>query len=427
MSCPHTPQQNGVAERKHRHLIQCALALLSESNLPMSHWHYAVSTAAHVINRLPTPNLSYKSPWEVLFNTSPDLTHHRAFGCQCFPLLTPYTAHKLYPKTTPCVFLGYPINSKGYLCFDPIAHRLYTSRHVLFNESVFPGLKHASKATAVATDSHKPLSLDLWLNTPLSSCSLLPNVTATDPLSAIESVLHTSIQSAPHLPTPEFPHLPNRSNASLPHFTAASDAFSLPTSPSHINPDTPISSSPNISSSPSTLVHSSAAPSVSNPTSTIPIVSLPPPTHPMQTRSKNGIFKPKLGYIAKVDYSTTEPTSYTIASKHPQWCTAMDEEFQALHKQGTWSLVSLPPHKNVVGCKWVYKLKYNSDGTIAKYKARLVAKGFHQQYGVDFDETFSSVIKPPTVRLILSLAISLNWPLKQLDVKNAFLHETLKE
>jgi hypothetical protein len=161
VSCPHTPQQNGVAERKHRHLIQCALALLSESNLPMSHWHYAVSTAAHVINRLPTPNLSYKSPWEVLFNTSPDLTHLRAFGCQCFPLLTPYTAHKLYPKTTPCVFLGYPTNSKGYLCFDPIAHRLYTSRHVLFNESVFPGLKHASEATTVATDSHKPLSLDL--------------------------------------------------------------------------------------------------------------------------------------------------------------------------------------------------------------------------------------------------------------------------
>uniref|UniRef100_A0A2N9GK89 Reverse transcriptase Ty1/copia-type domain-containing protein n=1 Tax=Fagus sylvatica TaxID=28930 RepID=A0A2N9GK89_FAGSY len=360
--------KNGVAERKHRHLIQCALALLSESNLPMSHWHYAVSTAAHVINRLPTPNLSSKSPWEVLFHTSPDLTHLRAFGC----------------------------------------------------------LKHASEATAVATDSHKPISLDLWLNTPLSSCSLLPNVTATDPLSAIESVLHTSIESETHLPTPEFPHLPNRSNASQ-LFTAAPDALPLPTSPSHINTDTPISSSPNITLSPSTLVHPSAAPSVPNTVSNIPIVPIPPPIHPMQTRSKNGIFKPKLGYIAKVDYSTTEPNSYTIASKHPQWCTAMDEEFQALHKQGTWSLVSLPPHKNVVGCKWVYKLKYNSDETIARYKARLVAKGFHQQYGVDFDETFSPVIKPPTVRLVLSLAVSLNWPLRQLDVKNAFLHGALKE
>jgi hypothetical protein len=80
-----------------------------------------------------------------------------------------------------------------------------------------------------------------------------------------------------------------------------------------------------------------------------------------------------------------------------------------------------------VGCKWVYKLKHNSDGSIARYKARLVAKRFHQQQGIDFDETFSPVIKPPTVRLILSLAVSLQWPLRQLDVKNAFLHGTLKE
>ena len=105
----------------------------------------------------------------------------------------------------------------------------------------------------------------------------------------------------------------------------------------------------------------------------------------------------------------------------------MHEEFQALQKQGTWSLVPPPSTKNIVGCKWVYKLKYNSDGIIAKYKARLMAKGFHQQYGIDFDETFSPVVKPPTVRLVLSLAVSLNWPLRQLDVKNVFLHGTLKE
>ena len=149
----------------------------------------------------------------------------------------------------------------------------------------------------------------------------------------------------------------------------------------------------------------------------------------MQTHSKHGIFKPKVSYSAQTstDYSITEPNSFTTASKHPQWCTAMNEEFEALQQQGTWVLVPQPPSKNIVGCKWVYKLKYNSDGTIARYKARLVAKGFHQQYGVDFDETFSPVVKPPTVRLILSLAVSLGWSLRQLDVKNAFLHGTLKE
>jgi hypothetical protein len=105
----------------------------------------------------------------------------------------------------------------------------------------------------------------------------------------------------------------------------------------------------------------------------------------------------------------------------------MQEEFAALQQQGTWSLVLPLPHQNVVGYKWVYKLKHNSDGAIARYKAKLVAKGFHQQQGVDYAETFSPVVKPPTVRLILSLAVSHNWPLQQLDVKNAFLHGTLKE
>ena len=130
LSCPHTPQQNGVAERKHKHLIQCALAILSESHLLMSYWSYAVSTAAHLINRLLTPNLHHKTPYDILFYTPPNLTYLKSFGCRCFFLLTLYRAHKLHPKTTPCVFLGYPTNSKGYLCLDPVTYRLYISRHI---------------------------------------------------------------------------------------------------------------------------------------------------------------------------------------------------------------------------------------------------------------------------------------------------------
>ena len=90
----------------------------------------------------------------------------------------------------------------------------------------------------------------------------------------------------------------------------------------------------------------------------------------------------------------------------------MDNEFAALQRQGTWTLVPPSPSQNLVGCKWVYKLKHNSDGSISRYKARLVAKDFHQQYGVDFEESFSLVIKPPTVRIILSLATQFNWLLR---------------
>ena len=192
----------------------------------------------------------------------------------------------------------------------------------------------------------------------------------------------------------------------------------LPSSPTY-TPDITLVITPDITAIPT------AAPDL-----TAPVVGAPPaptPTHSMQTRAKSGIFKPKVCYIAQPDYLHTEPPSYKVAVQYPQWCTAMQEEYDALQRQGTWSLVSPPPSKNIVGCKWVYKLKHNSDGSISRYKARLVAKGFHQQYGVDYAETFSPVVKPPTVRLVISLAVSLNWPLRQLDVRNAFLHGTLQE
>ena len=90
-------------------------------------------------------------------------------------------------------------------------------------------------------------------------------------------------------------------------------------------------------------------------------------------------------------------------------------------------MVLAPPYANLVGCNWVFKLKLNSDGTITHYKERLVAKRFHQQASIDYSKTFSPVIKLATIRLVLAVAISCNWPLKQLDVSNAFLHGHLKE
>ena len=90
-------------------------------------------------------------------------------------------------------------------------------------------------------------------------------------------------------------------------------------------------------------------------------------------------------------------------------------------------MVSLPPHKNLVGCKLVFKLEKNSDGSVARHKARLVAQGFSQEPGLDYGETFSPVVKPTTVRLVLALAATYGWTLRQLDIKNAFLHGVLQE
>jgi hypothetical protein len=105
----------------------------------------------------------------------------------------------------------------------------------------------------------------------------------------------------------------------------------------------------------------------------------------------------------------------------------MEEEYNALLLNNTWDLVARPAGTNVVSGKWIFKHKFNADGSLERYKARWVLRGFTQRPGIDFDETFSPVVKPATVRTVLSLALSRQWPVHQLDVKNAFLHGILSE
>jgi histone deacetylase 1/2 len=111
----------------------------------------------------------------------------------------------------------------------------------------------------------------------------------------------------------------------------------------------------------------------------------------------------------------------------PRWKKAMQEEFDALLRNGTWRLVSPSKGKNIIDCKWIFKIKRKADGSIERYKAILVAKGYKQRYGIDYEDTFSPVVKIATIRLVLSIAISRGWSLRQLDVQNAFLHGVLEE
>ena len=105
----------------------------------------------------------------------------------------------------------------------------------------------------------------------------------------------------------------------------------------------------------------------------------------------------------------------------------MDDEMLALIQNQTWELVDLPGGKKPVGCRWVYTIKYNSDGSLERYKARLVARGYTQTYGLDYKENFAPVAKMNTVRVLISIAVNLDWELLQYDIKNAFLYGDLKE
>jgi len=149
-------------------------------------------------------------------------------------------------------------------------------------------------------------------------------------------------------------------------------------------------------------------------------------THHMTTRSKSGIFKPKVLHTHS-DLQPSAPTSIVEALSSPPWCQAMTDEYNALLNNNTWSLTSLPEGAKAVGCKWLFKNIYHADGSFHRHKARLVAKGFSQTAGCDYYETYSPVVKPSTIRLVLTHAVSANWVVRQIDINNAFLNGDLQE
>ena len=171
------------------------------------------------------------------------------------------------------------------------------------------------------------------------------------------------------------------------------------------------------------------APSEQHPGSSVPAPSTatqqPSPPH---TRLRAGVIAP-VNYKVKfgLTCSIGEPSTSCEACTDPKWRKAMEEEFQALQRNKTWHLVPAHHGKNLIDCKWVFRIKKKSDGTIDFYKARLVAKGFKQRYGIDYEDTFSPVVKAATIRLVLSIAVSRGWCLRQLDIQNAFLHGVLEE
>src|SRR5438445_3471354 len=121
------------------------------------------------------------------------------------------------------------------------------------------------------------------------------------------------------------------------------------------------------------------------------------------------------------------PNNWKVAKQNPKWLNAMQEEFQALKKNDTWDIVSLPPEKRAVRFKLIFTVKQTPEGKVDRYKARLVTKGYSQTYGIDYDEAFALLAKMSTVRTLVSYAANFGWSLHQLDVKNAFLYWDLQE
>jgi histone deacetylase 1/2 len=138
VSCPHAHQQNGSAERKHRHIVEVGLALLANTSMPLKYWDEAFLTATFLINLLPSKVINLETPSERLVHVVPNYDALRTFGCTCWPNLRPYNTCKLAFRSTRCVFMGYSPRHKGVKCLDLSTGRIYISRDVVFYENVFP-------------------------------------------------------------------------------------------------------------------------------------------------------------------------------------------------------------------------------------------------------------------------------------------------
>jgi len=397
-SCVETPQQNGIVERKHQHILNVARALSFQSHIPTNFWHFSIQQAVHIINRIPTPLLQNKSPYECLHQQPPSLIHLKVFGCLAFASTVQSHRTKFDSRARKSVFLGYREGTKGYLLYDLHSHEFFLSRNVIFHESSFP-----------FSTLHERCSPDF----------------STPHVSIDNSHLSSYHEPIPNSPFPLSQNLDNSDTSTTHNSTSADATSSATTIPDQTTTDVPIRRSARPKTTPAylkdyhcSLLTSSESQLLSDSGKS---------AYPLSSVLTYDHCTPSYKFFCLTVSSNPEPKTYNQACKFECWKEAMKAELHALAATNTWSIVDLPPGKVPIGCKWVYKTKYHSDGSLERHKARLVAKGYTQMEGVDYFDTFSPVAKMTTVRTLLSLAAIKGWFLEQLDVNNAFLHGDLNE
>uniref|UniRef100_A0A2N9GF06 Integrase catalytic domain-containing protein n=1 Tax=Fagus sylvatica TaxID=28930 RepID=A0A2N9GF06_FAGSY len=384
-----TPQQNGIAERKNGPILAIARALMLQMNVPKLFWADAVLTAAYLLNRMPSRILKGKSPFEMFFpGKNPFSVPPRVFGCVSFVHNHSLNRDKLDPRAHKCIFLGYSRTHKGYRCYSPSLRKHFVSADVTFFEDI-PYYSPQGRQLQESMLSAPVIPTHVPIAPPTSPISIVP------PVPSISQVyVRRRNQDVPLiLPPPpvEF---------SLPLPPSASPSADSPPPQSTSDLDLPIA----IRKGKRTCTE-----------------------HPISNCVSFDHLSPSFKAFSLSLSSLVVPKSYREALSHPGWRKAMEEEMHALELNHTWDLIPKPAGTSIVGCRWVFTVKQNPDGTVDRLKARLVAKGFTQTYGLDYTETFSPVAKLNSIRIIISLAANLDWPLHQLDVKNAFLHGDLTE
>ncbi|GAU29090.1 hypothetical protein TSUD_58560 [Trifolium subterraneum] len=333
----YTPQQNGVPKRKNRTLLNMVRSMLAGRNVPKTFWPEALKWATYVLNRSPTLSVKDMTPEEAWSGSKPTVQHFRVFGCLSFVHIPDNHRKKLDSKSTKCILLGLSEESKGYKLYDPVSQRVRVSRDVIFDES-----KGWNDAQVQGSKQMTSLNNDERTSQTNEDVEIVQNDE--------EFTLHEDTNDQHN----------NDNNTDNDQYVdeESTDSDELP---------------PRIGRKPGYLDDYTSGEEFDD-----------------ATQMQNLV-------MANI---SNDPITYYEAAKCDVWKQAMDQEIEAIERNDTWELVSLPHGAKKIGVKWLYKTKYNEKGEIEKYKARLVAKGYSQQYGIDYNE---------------------------LDVKSAFLHGELNE
>lgn len=352
ITAPYSPQQNGVAERMNRTLVEAARSMIFNAGLSKAYWGEAVTTAAYVRNRVVTSSTGV-TPYERWYGEKPDVSQLKVFGCTAYALVPEHERRKWDRKTQCLRFVGYGSTSgiKGYRLFDERRRKLVVRRDVTFDETKF----NQEKETVIIKDAPAP-----------EAEVMRPAEPVGEDHSQMKEIQSSSEDDAE--PEQLQPRRSTRKTAGVPPMRYV-DEFAGHSKVTEV-------------------------------------------TH--------------AALCAAID----EPSSLQEAldSKHAaQWKAAADSEYQSLMENQTWELVKLPTNRKTVGCKWIFKVKYGAQGEVERFKSRLVAKGYSQRYGIDYDETYSPVVRLSSVRTLLANAVQKGMLVHQMDVVTAFLNGDLEE
>lgn len=361
---PYTPQSNGLAERTNRTLLDKARTLLIESQLPLKFWAEA-ATAEYVNNCCPNKS-SNKTPMELWNKKKPSVAHFRIFGCTVYFHVDKSQRNKLQPKSRCGIFLGYSRSRKAYRIYDMEKCIVTESRDVQFLEDKF-GLITNNQKIEEESLSYRPLITSV----------LIQHHDAQEPRvehNLNEMILENSID----------------------------------------NPDNFYECEEQIAGDP-----------VIN--QTVSLLEVDPQLRrSKRIQAKTGQFALQMSSINKLDC----PNSYQEAmqsQENQKWTNAMNEEMSSLKQHGVWELVDRPINAKVIKSRWVFKIKSTNYDESIRFKARLVAVGCNQKPGIDYESSFSPVMRLETFRILMALSAKYELKLKIFDVVTAYLHAELNE